>query len=667
MNKEQIAERISHLRRVIEEHSHNYYVLSNPTITDFEYDQLFRELIDLEKANPEFSESSSPTQRVGSDLNLEFEQAAHIYPMLSLDNTYSMEELEDFEKRNKRLLAEDFEYICELKYDGVSISLTYENGLLLRAVTRGDGEKGDDVTQNVKTIKSIPLKLKGRGYPDKFEIRGEIFLPHKGFDMMNQERREQNEPEFANPRNAASGTLKIQNSSIVAKRPLDCFLYYMMGENLPFDNHLDNLEKAREWGFKIAPVLDRRKNMTEVYDFIEYWDKERKKLPYDIDGVVIKINSFRQQQILGMTSKSPRWATAFKFKAEQALTKLESISYQVGRTGAITPVANLTPVQLAGTTVKRASLHNSDQIALHDIRVGDFVFIEKGGEIIPKVVGVDISKRFGNSLPTQFIENCPECGAKLIRSEGEAKHFCPNEDGCPPQIKGKLEHFVSRKAMDIGLAEATIEQLHTHGLLSTVADFYKLKKDQLVTLERFGERSADKLIESIELSKDRPFERVLYALGIRFVGETVAKKLAQKLGSIDVLMNASRVELTSVDEIGEKIADSIISHFSSSKNKAIVSELINFGLQMKTLKKEEPVSSILQNKSIVVSGVFQRFSRDEIKNLIEKNGGKNAGSVSSKTAFIIAGEKMGPEKYEKAKQLNIPIISEDDFIMMINN
>jgi DNA ligase (NAD+) len=666
MKKLEIAARVAELRHFIEEANYKYYVLSQPEIDDRVYDNALKELQKLEAENPEFFDSNSPSQRVGSDINQEFEQVAHSFPMLSLDNTYNKEDLIEFEKRNKRLLNEDFEYICELKYDGVSISLRYEKGILIRAITRGDGEKGDDVTANVKTIKSIPLKLKGNSYPDMLEIRGEIFIPHKGFARMNEDRREEQLPEFANPRNAASGTLKMQNSSLVAKRPLDCFLYYLIGNKLPFDNHFDNMEQARAWGFKIPEVIEKCKTIDDVLKFIDYWDKERKNLPFDIDGVVIKINSLRQQEELGMTAKSPRWATSYKFKAEQALTLLESISYQVGRTGAITPVANLSPVQLAGTTVKRASLHNADQIALLDIRVGDYVYIEKGGEIIPKVVGVEKSKRNTDSKPTEYITHCPECGSELVRAEGEAKHFCPNENDCPPQIKGKLEHFVSRKAMDIGLAEATIDQLFNEGMLHTVTDFYKLRKEDLLKLDRFAEKSAENLILSIEKSKAVPFERVLFALGIRFVGETVAKKLARSLGSIDKIIASTYEELISVDEIGEKIARAIIEHFLVPKNLKITEELKNAGVQLAIKESAEPKSNLLAGKSLIISGTFSKYSREQIKELIEKNGGKNVGSISSKTDFLVAGENIGPSKLEKVKELNIPILSEDEFLTMIN-
>ncbi len=665
MNKPEIAERISLLSKIIEEHNHSYYVLAQPTISDFEYDQLLKELIQLEKQNPEFLSPSSPSQRVGNDINLEFQQEMHSYPMLSLDNTYSKEELQDFENRNKRLLPDEFKYICELKYDGASISLKYEKGVLTRALTRGDGEKGDNVTANIKTIKSIPLTLKGQGYPDDFEIRGEIYIPHEGFQQMNEEKRAAGEPEYANPRNTAAGSLKLQNSSLVAKRPLNCFLYYIIGNNLPTQSHIQNMELARKWGFRVPTHMKICHSLNEVYDFIDYWDKERANLPFDIDGVVIKIDDLRQQQSLGWTSKSPRWATSYKFKADQAETLLESISYQVGRTGAITPVANLSPVQLAGTTVKRASLHNADQISLLDIRINDYVFIEKGGEIIPKVVGVNKSKRSNDSEPVNYITYCPECNTELVRKEGEAKHYCPNQNGCPPQIKGKLEHFVSRKAMDIGTAEATIEQLYNAGYLNNIADFYALTKEQLLSLERFGEKSANNLIRSLEESKQVPFARVLFALGIRYVGETVAKTLARNLNSIDQIMTSSFEELIAIDEIGEKIAKEIIEHFKIPSNREIVERLKASEIQFKTIQDSKPVGDQLTNKTIVISGVFEKYSRDEMKKLIEQHGGKNTGSISAKTDFLLAGDKIGPSKLEKAQNLGITILSEDDFLKMI--
>jgi DNA ligase (NAD+) len=666
MNPSSTGQRIAELRKQLNEHNYKYYVLSQPSISDFEYDMLLKELIDLEKAHPEFYDPDSPSQRVGDDRNQEFQQVRHAYPMLSLSNTYSKEELTEFHSRVRKVIAGKVEYICELKYDGASISLTYDKGKLVQAVTRGDGETGDDVINNIRTIRSIPLRLKGRDYPNRFVMRGEVFLPRSGFEKMNREREEAGEIPFANPRNAASGTLKIQNSSQVAKRPLDCFLYYMLGEDLPYESHFENLQKAREWGFKIPEYIRKCYALDEVFEFTDYWENERTNLPFDIDGIVVKVNSYRQQRDLGYTAKSPRWAIAYKYKAEQALTRLISIDYQVGRTGAITPVANLEPVKLAGTVVKRASLHNADQIELLDIRINDFVYIEKGGEIIPKVVGVDKSKREIFSQPVRYIEDCPVCHTSLVRKEGEAKHYCPNEDGCPPQIKGKLEHFVSRRAMDIGLAEATIAQLYNHGLLKDVADFYSLKKEDLVNLERFAEKSADNLVKSIAKSVNVSFDRVLYALGIRYVGETVAKRLVAHFKNIDILMNASFEELTGVDEIGDTIAESIIDYFKIEKHKQLISRLKVAGVTLGM--KGGPTESIshkLKDKTFVISGVFEGFSRDELKSMIEKHGGKHVSSVSSKTDYIVAGENMGPSKMKKAQELGIQIIREKEFLKLI--
>ncbi len=662
-----IEQRIKQLRQVLNEHNHRYYVLNQPSVSDLEYDQLMKELIDLEAANPGFADPASPSQRIGDDRNREFEQVKHSYPMLSLNNTYSKEEIIEFENRTGKLITGNYDYVCELKYDGASISLTYENGRLVRAVTRGDGVAGDNVISNVKTIRSIPLVLTGSDYPDLFEIRGEIFLPHEGFDNMNREREEAGELPFANPRNAASGTLKIQNSTLVAKRPLDCILYYLPGENLPFRSHFENLQKAKEWGFKISEHIKKCPSINHVFDYIDFWENERKNLPYDIDGIVIKINSYEQQVALGYTAKSPRWAIAYKYKAEQADTKLLSIDYQVGRTGAITPVANLEPVQLAGTVVKRASLHNADQIALLDLRIKDDVIIEKGGEIIPKVVGVNKQSRTSDSVPVEYIEYCPECGTKLVRSEGEAKHYCPNENECPPQIKGKIEHFVSRRAMDIGLAEATIEQLYNNGLVKNASDMFYLTRDQLVNVERFADKSAENLVKSIENCKKVPFDRVLYALGIRYAGETVAKKLAHHFRSIDKLAAADYDDLITVDEIGDTIALSIISYFKDEKNLMLIEKLRQAGVRFEMEDEpEKHVTDILQGKSIIISGVFENFSRDELKELIEKNGGRNVGSVSAKTDYLLAGDKTGPSKLEKAQKLNIKIISEDEFLELIN-
>lgn len=662
-----VAEHIQHLRRTLNEHNYRYYVLSQPTISDSEYDRLMQELIELEREHPELHDPDSPAQRIGSDIDNAFEQVVHDYPMLSLSNTYTREEITDFADRLKKLLPDrQVEYVCELKFDGVSISLTYTGGKLERAVTRGDGEKGDDVTANVRTIKSIPLQLKGKDYPERFIIRGEIFLPHAGFERMNRERQASGEPLFANPRNAAAGTLKLQNSSLVARRPLDCTLYFLLGENLPCDTHYDNLMKAREWGFKVSPTLQKCAGLQEIFAFIDHWNTERERLPFDIDGIVIKVNSYPQQKLVGFTAKSPRWAIAYKFKAEQALTRLLSIDYQVGRTGAITPVANLEPVFLAGTTVKRASLHNADQIELLDLRINDMVYIEKGGEIIPKVVGVEKKYRTGESVPVQYITNCPECGSELVRREGEAKHFCPNETGCPPQRKGKLEHFVSRKAMDIGLAEATIEQLFKHDLLRDSADFYTLTREQLVGLERFADKSAENLVKSIEASKSIPYDRVLYALGIRYVGETVAKKIAQAFPSMDALASATMEELTSVEEIGITIAESIRQFFADEKNRQLVERLRAAGIRFQAEDTAgKRISDKLSGKNFVISGTFLAHTREEIKDLIVLHGGKNLSSVTSNTNFIIAGKDMGPGKREKAKKLGIPIITEEEFMQLL--
>jgi DNA ligase (NAD+) len=660
-------ERILQLREQLNHHNYLYYVLSSPEINDYQYDKLLEELVLLEKQHPSSYDPLSPTQRVGNDMEAGFVQVRHSSPMLSLDNTYTREEITEFESRIRKAIPEEIvEYVCELKYDGVSISLKYERGKLVSAVTRGDGEKGDDVTMNVKTIRSIPLQLRGNDFPDQFEIRGEIFLPHKGFEQMNREKTEAGEQPFANPRNAASGTLKMRNSSLVAKRPLDCYLYYLPAEYLSFESHYDSLTAARHWGFKIPEFLRKCGSLAEVFEFIDYWALEKDNLPFDIDGIVIKVNSYRQQQVLGYTSKSPRWAIAYKFKAQEAKTKLMSIDYQVGRTGAITPVANLTPVLLAGTTVKRASLHNADQIALLDIRIGDTVVIEKGGEIIPKITGVDKENRPIDSIPVVFISHCPECGTGLIRIEGEAKHFCPNETGCPPQIKGRLAHFVGRKAMDIGLAEATIDQFYNHGLIIDCADFYSLRMDVLIKQERFAERSVENLLNSIEESKIVPFDRVLYAIGIRFVGETVAKKLAFHFRSIGAIAAATKDELIQVGEIGEVIAGSVVQFFSQERNTKMISRLRDAGLQFSMQSGAVTVKSgKLNNLGIVISGVFKMHTRDELQKMIEENGGKNQAAVSSNTNFILAGEGMGPSKREKAMKLRIPIISEEEFLEML--
>lgn len=659
MDKNEVKARIDKLRNELENHNYNYYVLNAPEISDFEFDKLMEELIKLENDFPEFKSESSPTMRVGSDLSNKFETVRHDYPMLSLGNTYSEQDLRDFHTRVKKLIETEPQYVCELKYDGVSISVKYENGFFSRAVTRGDGVSGDEVSQNVKTIKSIPLKLRTDNYPDKFEIRGEIFMSHKVFKELNAARKENDEPEFANPRNAAAGSLKLLQSSEVAKRNLDCFFYYLMAGKMDFDNHYESLIAADKWGFKVPRNIKLCKSIDEVLDFVSYWDKHRKDLPYDIDGVVIKVNSFKHQEILGYTAKTPRWAISYKYKAEQAVTEIISIDYQVGRTGAITPVANLVPVQLSGTTVKRASLHNADQIALLDIREGDTVFVEKGGEIIPKIVGVEKHKE--NSEPTRFIERCPECNTTLVRVEGGAKHFCPNEDTCPPQIKEKIIHFISRKAMNIdSLGEETVELFYDKGLIRDAADLYTLTKEKLLPLDRIAEKSAENIINSINESKNVPFERVLYALGIRYVGETVAKKLAAGIGNIDSLSTAKFEELISIEEIGEKIAESVVSYFNKLINIQFIQRLKNAGLQMEAEKKVFS-SDKLKGKNIVISGTFEKFSRDELKAIIEKHQGKNVSSISKNTSLLVAGENMGPSKLEKAKKLGIKIVDEAEF------
>jgi len=666
MSKPEVKNKIERLRKQLEEHNYNYYVLSKPTISDFEYDMLMKELIRLEEQYPEFLDKNSPSQRVGDDKTNKFQQVDHKYPMLSLGNTYSEKELIEFDKRIKKIIGDSFDYVCELKFDGVAIGLTYVIGRLKQAVTRGDGARGDDITANVKTIRSIPLILKGDDFPKEFEIRGEIFMPIEGFKQFNLQRIEKGEVPFANPRNATSGTLKTLNSSLVAKRPLDCFLYFLLGEGLPYDSHFENLQKAKEWGFKIPEHMIKCKNPDDIFKFIEKWNVERETLPFYIDGVVIKVNSYKHQKQLGFTAKSPRWAISYKFKTEQVLTKLLSIDYQVGRTGSITPVANLNPVQLGGTTVKRASLHNADQIELLDVRIGDSVFVEKGGEIIPKITGVDKIQRPADSQPLIYIKNCPECGTKLIRQEGEASHYCPNESDCPPQIKAKIEHFISRKAMNIGGAEATIELLFDKGLVNKVSDLYNLKEDQIISLERFGEKSAKKLIETINNSKQVPFQRVLFALGIRYVGETVAKKLAACLKSIENLAIATFEELVEIDEIGERIAKSIIDYFKNPANKQLLQKLKESGVLLQIVESAETFDSDeLNGMSFVISGIFEIHSRDELKALIEQNSGKNTNSISSKTNYLLAGDKIGPAKLAKAEKLNIPIISEEEFLKMI--
>ena len=662
-------ERIYQLREELHTHNYNYYVLNSPTISDIEFDRMMRELQDLEAKYPETYDENSPTMRVGSDINKDFIQVEHKYPMLSLGNTYSEEEVTDFYERVRKSLNEDFEICCEMKFDGTSISLTYENGKLVRAVTRGDGVKGDDVTNNVKTIRTIPLVLKGDNYPKEFEIRGEILMPWEVFEKLNKEREAREEPLFANPRNAASGTLKQQNSAVVASRKLDAYLYYLLGDNLPCDGHYENLQEARKWGFKISDTTRKVKTLQEVFEFIKYWDTERKNLPVATDGIVLKVNSLRQQKNLGYTAKSPRWAIAYKFQAEKALTKLQKVTYQVGRTGAITPVANLDPVQLSGTIVKRASLHNADIIESLDLHEGDMVYVEKGGEIIPKITGVDIDSRTPGSKPVKFITHCPECGEPLTRFDDEAAHYCTNEDSCPPQIKGKIEHFISRKAMNIeGLGPETVDLFYQEGMINNAADLYNLREQEIARLERFGEKSAQNIMAGLEASRQVSFERVLFALGIRFVGETVAKKLARSIKNIDALMAATKEELTAIDEIGEKIAESIIHFFSSEKNRELVARLKNAGLKMEMEAEETAaVSNILEGQSIVISGVFAVHSRDEYKDIIEKHGGKNVGSISKKTSFILAGENMGPSKLEKAQKLGIKIMDEKEFLSLIEN
>lgn len=660
-------ERIDWLRAELHRHNYNYYVLNAPEISDKEFDDLMRELQDLEKAHPEYADENSPTMRVGSDLNKNFTQVAHKYPMLSLGNTYSEGEVADFYERVKKALNEDFEICCELKFDGTSISLTYEDGKLVRAVTRGDGEKGDDVTDNVKTIRTIPLVLHG-DYPRSFEIRGEILMPWVSFEALNREREAREEPLFANPRNAASGTLKSQNSAVVAARKLDAYLYYLLGEDLPADGHYECLQKAAQWGFKISEHMKKARTLQEVFDYINYWDTERKNLPVATDGIVLKVNSLRQQKNLGYTAKSPRWAIAYKFQAERALTRLNKVTYQVGRTGAITPVANLDPVQLSGTVVKRASLHNADIIEGLDLHIGDMVYVEKGGEIIPKITGVDTDARgmlLGEKV--KFITRCPECGTPLVRFEGEAAHYCPNETACPPQIKGKIEHFISRRAMNIdGLGPETVDMFYRLGLIKDAADLYRLTVDDIKDLDRMGQKSAENIVNGIAASRNVPFERVLFALGIRFVGETVAKKIARSFKSIDEVEQASLETLMSVDEIGEKIAQSIVSYFANPLNRSLVERLKEAGLQFS--RREEDLSGYtdkLAGQSIVISGVFEHHSRDEYKEMIERNGGKNVGSISSKTSFILAGANMGPAKLEKAQKLGIRILSENEFLDLL--
>lgn len=681
MTFEKARDLVDQLTKELNEHNFRYYVLAQPLISDYDFDMKMKQLEQLEKQYPDLAFSDSPTQRVGGAITKEFKQVRHEYPMLSLGNTYSEQEIIDFVTRVKKLIPEKVEYVCELKYDGVAIGLRYENGRLVSGITRGDGEQGDDVTTNIKTIRSIPLRLRADGYPEKFEIRGEVMMTRDVFDQINEERVEIGEQPFANPRNAAAGSLKMQDSAEVAKRSLDCFLYYLVGDRLPINNHYDSLRECRRWGFKIPNYIAKCSSVEDIFDFIQYWNTARRDLNFDIDGVVIKVNSYEQQQALGFTAKSPRWAIAYKFEAESAATELLSIDYQVGRTGAITPVANLAPVTLAGTTVKRASLHNADIIEKLDIRVGDVVFVEKGGDIIPKITGVDFNRRPKSSQTTEFIRQCPECGATLIRNEGEAAHYCPNDSGCPPQIKGRLEHFISRKAMNIeSLGEGRIEILYENDLVKSISDFYYLSNESLLGLEKifpadgekkerrvsFREKTVENIMTGIENSKQVPFQRVLYALGIRYVGETVARKLAVHFGNIDALIMANTETLTSVPEIGERIAGSITDYFSKPENIRIIAKLKDAGIQMKTIQAEEPIADgKLVGLSFVVSGVFQNFSREGIKQVISEQGGRVLSAVSANTSFLVAGDKMGPAKIRRAEAIGVKIISEAEFMEMI--
>ncbi|HQQ94801.1 MAG TPA: NAD-dependent DNA ligase LigA [Bacteroidia bacterium] len=674
MQKTEAQKRIQELSEELEMHNHRYYVLDKPSISDHEFDRKMEELIRLEKEFPELVSENSPSQRVGGALTKVFKSVKHRFPMLSLANSYSEEDILDFDRRAREGLGLQYEktghseldYVCELKFDGLSIGLQYENGKLVQAVTRGDGVQGDDVTTNVRTIRSVPLHLKGQ-YPERFEIRGEIYMPRKVFDEINREREEIGESPLANPRNAASGSMKMQDSAVVASRKLDCFLYHLLGEELHFNTHYESLQAAKTWGFKVSEHLKLCNGIQEVLQYIKHWEDRRFKLPFDIDGIVIKLNSYKLQRHLGFTAKSPRWAIAYKYKTEQVSTELLSITYQVGRTGAITPVANLKPVHLGGTTVKRASLHNADIIEKLDVRVGDQVFVEKGGEIIPKIVGVDLSKRKAHARKTQYITHCPECGSTLVREDGEAAHFCPNASACPPQVKGRIEHFVSRRAMNIdSLGAETIEQLYKAGLIRTIADLYELKKEQLLPLERMAEKSAQNLIDGIEASKSVPFERSLYALGIRHVGETTAKKIARKFRSIEALIKAGPEELLNVDEVGEVIAQSLYVFFHDPENLSMIKKLMHHGLRFEIQESEETQGSDkLKDLSIVISGVFSRHSRDQLKDLIEKHGGKNSGSISAKTAYLLAGDNMGPEKLKKAQALGVKIITEEQFESLI--
>lgn len=666
MTKAEAKDRIDKLRKELEEHNYNYYVLNQPAISDFEYDILLNELDTLEKKFPEFASGDSPTRRIGSDLQTEFVQYPHAYPMLSLGNTYSEDELREFDARIKKALSETVEYVCELKFDGASISITYRNGSMLRALTRGDGTRGDDVTVNVRTIRSLPIKMNVKEIPGEFIVRGEILMPRSVFERINKERTKAGLVPFANPRNAAAGTLKTLDTRIVASRSLTCMIYFLLSEDLPHDTHYDNLMKTKQWGFNVADSMKLCRNIDEVFAFVSHWDTERKKLPFDIDGVVIKVNSLRQQEELGFTAKSPRWAIAYKFKAETASTKLKSVAFSVGRTGTVTPVANLEPVFLSGSTVKRATLHNADQIAILDLHLNDIVFVEKGGEVIPKIVGVDVTARDENSKRIEFVTNCPECGTALVKNEGEANHFCPNYLHCPPQIKGRIEHFIGRRAMNIeGLGEETVDLLFSRKMIRTFADLYDLKKEDLVPLERMGEKSASNIISSIMKSVNVPYPRVLYALGIRHVGETVAKTVAKKFRNIDDLMNAALGDIMAVHEIGPKIAASIVAYFADNDNKEVIDRLKAAGVTLSDSSVAGKSGESLAGKTIVISGTFEKHSRDEYKEIIENNGGKNSSSISGSTSFILAGENMGPAKKEKASELGIPLVDENEFLKII--
>lgn len=666
----EIKERMDALVKELNQHNYNYYVLAQPTISDYEFDIKLKELESLEKKHPEYQDENSPTQKVGGDITKKFETVRHKWPMLSLGNTYNEQDLRDFDERIRKAIGSEFEYVCELKFDGLSINLTYENGKLLRAVTRGDGTKGDNVTTNIKTIQRIPKTLKGSGYPESFDIRGEVFMHRAAFDRLNNERLEKGEVPYANPRNFASGTVKLQDSAEVAKRPLDCFLYFLYTDKKLFNTHWESLQTVSEWGFHICEHNKLVKNIDEVLNFIHYWQEKRFNLSYDIDGIVIKVNNYSQQQELGFTAKSPRWAISYKYKAEEVETILESVTYQVGRTGAVTPVANLKPVLLAGTTVKRATLHNANEISRLGLHKGDSVFVEKGGEIIPKIISVNTIKRLENAEKIEYIKTCPECGSDLIRKEGEAVHYCPNDENCPPQIVGKMQHFISRKAMNIdGLGDETIETLYRKGLIEHISDLYILheKMDELKHMERFGDKSISNMLDGIERSKQMPFEKVLFGLGIRYVGETVARKIAQHFKNIDSLINASYEELTSVDEIGSRIAESLIDYFKDARHLDQLEKLRTAGLQFRTEEKEINLASDkLSGKTFIISGVFEKFSRDELSEIIQANGGKILSSISSKLNYLVAGTNMGPSKLEKAQKLNIPIISDDQLLKLIN-